>query len=301
MKILVTGGSGLLGSAVSLYFKDYFDVIATYQKHKVAIEGCRSIYLDITDAKATINLINKIKPNFIIHTAALVGINICDKEPELAYKVNVEGTKNIVDASKKTNLKIIYISTDYVFDGKKGMYNESNKVNPINYYGKTKLEGEKLIDIKNNIIIRTSIYGLNIVKVKNNFSSWIIDELSNNKQISVFTDQFNSMMLVNNCAEALKEIVDKDFTGILNIASSERTSKYDFAIKLAEIFDFDKELIKPIKNNEVEGYEKRPSDVSLDVSKAKKKLNSKLLDIKDSLLNMKELKNKNYIKNFKVI
>ena len=299
MKILVTGGSGLLGGAISLYFKDYFDVIATYQKHKVAIEGCKSIYLDITDAKTTINLINKIKPNLIIHAAALVGVNICDKEPELAYKINVEGTKNIVDAAKKANLKIIYISTDYVFDGKKGMYNESDELNPINYYGKTKWEGEKLIDIKTNIIIRTSIYGWNIVKVKNNFSSWIIDELSNNKQINVFTDQFNSMMLVNNCAEALKEIIDKDLTGILNIASSERTSKYDFAVKLAEIFDFNKDLIRPIYNSEVEGYEKRPSDVSLDVSKAKKELNSKLLDIKHGLLKLKELKKECNIKNFR--
>lgn len=301
MKVLVTGGSGLLGSAVSFYFKDYFDVVATYTTHKVMIKDCETIYLDITNEKNTINLIRKVHPDIIVHTSALVGINICEKEKELAYKVNVEGTKNIVDASQYTKSKMIYISTDYVFDGKKGSYKESDKPNPINYYGKTKLEGEKFIDVKNGIIVRTSIYGWNIIKEKKSFSSWIIDELTDNKQINVFVDQFNSMMLVNNIAEALKEIIDKDLNGILNIASSERISKYNFAIKLAEIFDLNKDLINPIKNNDVAGYEKRPLDVSLDIAKAKKLLKTELLDINNSLLMMKELKNNRYLENFRVV
>ena len=301
MKILVTGGSGLLGSAVSLYFKDYFDVISTYTKHKVTINSCETVYLDITGAKNTVNAIKKIKPNVIVHTAALVGITICEKESELAYKVNVEGTKNIVNAAKNTKSKIIYISTDYVFDGKKGMYKESDEPNPINYYGKTKQEGEKLINLKNNVIIRTSIFGWNIVKERKSFSTWIIDELTNNKKINVFFDQLNSMMLVNNCAEALKEIIDKDLTGIWNIASSERISKYDFAIRLAELFNLDKSLMSPIKNNDIAGYEKRPLDVSLDVRKAKKFLKIKLMSVNESLLKMKKLKEYSYLNNFKVV
>ena len=301
MKVLVTGGSGLLGSAISLHFKDYFDVIASYAMHKVMINELETIYLDITDAQDTINLIKKIKPDLIVHTAALVGVNICEREPELAYKINVDGTKNLADAAEKINSKIIYISTDYIFDGKKGMYKESDTPNPINTYGETKLEGEKLIDTNNNVIIRTSTYGWNVIKQKRSFSNWLIDELANKKQINVFTDQVNSMMLVNNCAEALKEIVDKDFSGILNIASSEKISKYQFAIKLADIFNFDKELIKPIKNNEVDGYEKRPLDVSLDISKAKMKLKTKLLNVNDGLLRMKNLKDNGYLSNFKAV
>ena len=177
------------------------------------------------------------------------------------------------------------------------MYKESDKPNPINYYGKTKHKGENFIDTKKNIIVRTSIYGWNVVKERKSFSSWIIEELKNNRKINVFVDQFNSMMLVNDLAEALKELISSDFAGILNIASSERISKYDYAVKLAEIFNFDKHLINPIENQQVLGYEKRPLDVSLDISKAKE-LNLKLLDIRHSLLRMKELEEGNYLKNF---
>jgi len=301
MKVLITGGSGLLGSAISFYFKDYFDVVATYTKHKIMIGSCQSIYLDITDAKNTIDLIRKIKPDIIVHTSALVGINICEKEPELAYKINIEGTKNIVDAANTTKTKIIYISTDYVFNGKKGSYKEEDKPDPINYYGKTKLEGEKLIDTNNNAIVRTSIYGWNIIKERKSFSTWVIDELENNREINVFADQFNSMLLANNCAEALREIIDKDFNGIINITSSERISKYDFAVKLAYIFSLNKELIISVKNNEVGGYEKRPFDVSLNISKAKRELTTKLLDVGHGLLKLKELKDNGYLNNFKVV
>ena len=298
MKVLITGGSGLLGSAVAFHFKDYFDTIFTYTSHEVTINGCKSTRLDIRERKDTLRLIKEINPDVIVHTAALVGMNICEKNQELAFKVNFEGTKNIIDAAN--NSKIIYISTDYVFDGKKGNYKETDGANPINVYGKTKLHGERLIDTEDNVIVRTSIYGWNIIKERKSFSTWVIDELKNSRKLSVFVDQFNSMMLVNNCAEALKEVVEKDIRGILNIASGERTSKYDFAVKCAEVFDFDKKLISEIKNREIGDYEKRPLDVSLDITKAKRLLKTKLLDVNESLSILKKLHRDQYLDNFQV-
>ena len=301
MKVLITGGSGLLGSAISFHFKDYFDIISTYTSHKFAINCCSTIQLDITDPGETADVIKKIKPDVIVHAAALVGVNICEKNPELAYNINVEGTRNIVNAAEKTNSKVIYISTDYVFDGRKGDYDENDKLNPINIYGKTKHEGELLIDAKKHAIVRTSIYGWNIIKDKRSFSTWIIDDLRNNKQINVFMDNINSMILVNNLAEALKEFVDKEFNGVLNIASAQKMSKYEFANELADVFGFDKGLLKPIKNDEAEGSEKRPLDVSLSVSKARRILKTKLPDARESLLRLKQLEDEGYLKNFKVV
>ena len=301
MKVLITGGSGLLGSAISLHFKDYFETVSTYANHRVSIKGCDAIHLDLTDKNNVIDTIQKIKPGIIVHTAALVGVGICENEPELAHRINVQGTNNIVEASKKTNSKIIYVSTDYVFDGKKGNYNEDDKPNPINSYGKTKYEGEILIDTKKHAIVRTSIYGWNIIKDKRSFSTWIIEDLRNNKQINVFIDNINSMMLVNNLAEALKEFIDKDLSGIMNIASSEAKSKYDFAVELADIFKLDKGLIKPIRNDESPGSDKRPLDVSLSTLKARSVLRTKLLNVRESLSRMKELEYQDYLKNFKVV
>ena len=301
MKVLVTGGSGLLGSAISYHFRDYYDVISTYTAHKIGIKGCNTLFMDVTEPSNVLSVIRKIKPDVVVHTAALVGMNICEKEPALADRINVEGTRNIVESCRKSNSKIIYISTDYVFDGKKGNYTEEDKPSPINVYGKTKYRGEVLIDTQKDAIIRTSIYGWNVIKDKRSFSTWIIDDLRNSKQINVFMDNINSMMLVNNLAEALKEFIDKDLNGIMNIASAEIISKYDFALKIADVFELDKELVRPIANGEAPSPDKRPLNVSLSISKARKELKTKLLNVKESLLELKKLEDGNYLENFKVM
>ena len=301
MRIFVTGGSGMLGSAVSLYLKDCFEVYSSYTANRISIKGCKMSYLDITNPKETFESIQKINPDVIIHSSALVGINACEKNPELAHEINVRGTKNIAQASKKTNAKLVYISTDYVFDGIIGMYDEEAKTNPINVYGKTKLEGERFIDVNKNLIVRTSIYGWNIVKNKKSFSTWVIGELGIGNKINVFDDQYNSMMLVNDCAAALKELIEGDFAGVINISSRERISKCDFAVGLAGIFSLDKKLIQPVKNSQMAGWEMRPPDVSLNCAKAKKHLKKELPNIKSGLEKLKMLGDNDYLSDFRVI
>lgn len=297
MKMLITGASGLLGSAASVYFRDYFDVTSTYASHKIGIKGCKTEMLDITDAAGTKEFVSKLKPDVILHTASLVGINLCEKDRELACKINVQGAKNISDAAAMSKSKLAYISTDYVFDGSRGMYSETDSPNPINYYGTTKLEGEKFIDTKRNVIVRTSIYGWNVVSERKSFSTWAIDELKKGSKINLFTDQFNSMMLVNDLAKALKKIIDKDFCGIVNLASTEKISKHEFALELCNAFKLDKSLVNPITLNDMAGKELRPKDTSLDVSKALKELKIKLPDCKSGILQMKKIQ-KDYFGNF---
>ncbi len=241
----------------------------------------------------------KEKPDAVVHCAALVGINACEKDKKFAYKINVEGAKNIAESAHKINSRVIYISTDYVFDGSKGMYSEVDKPSPINYYGESKLEGEQFMNLQRDAIIRTSIFGWNIVPQKKSFSSWIIEELENKKNINVFDDQFNSMILVNNLSQALSEIVEQGHNGILNVASSERISKHEFALKLAKIFNLDSSLINPIKNLGMAGFEKRPHDTSLDISKAKKILKTKLNNMEENIKMLKKLKEENYLNNFR--
>ena len=298
MKILITGGSGLLGSATAAFFKNYYSTFITYTNNKVSIGGCEAYRLDITNKEEVFKVIWAIRPDFIIHTAALTGVGICENNKELAYNINVNGTRHIAEAADKINSRIVHISTDYVFDGKKGMYKETDKPNPLNYYAKTKLEAEKLIN-KNHAIIRTSIYGWNIIKERKNFATFILEGLENNKKIDIFEDQYNAIILANNLAEALKEIVDKNKKGIYNIGGSERQSKYEFALKLADVFELNKGLINPISINDAEDKAQRPPDVSLDSTKAKKELNVKLLNIEEGLELMKKLRDENYLGQFR--
>lgn len=300
MKILITGGSGLLSSATSALFRDYYRTFTTYTNNQVIIEGCDAYRLDITNKEEVFKIVGAIQPDFIIHTAALIGVGICENNKDLAYNINVNGTRHIAEAADKVNSRIIHISTDYVFDGKKGMYNETDKPNPLNYYAKTKLEAEKLIN-RNHTIIRTSIYGWNIIKERNNLGTLILEGLENNKKLNIFEDQYNTIILANNLAEALKEIVDKNKKGIYNIGGSERQSKYEFALKLADVFKLNKSLINPIPLNDAEDKAQRPSDVSLDTTKAKKELDVKLLNVEEGLKLMRKLRDENYLSQFRTM
>lgn len=299
MKVLVTGGSGLLGTSLVSTFSHSTDVSITYNSFQISVDNINSYKLNITDKDRVFNLIEKINPDIIIHTAALTNVEFCEKNPEMALNINVNGTKNISDACRKFDSKMIYISTDYVFDGQNGNYSEKDTPNPINYYGKTKLEGEhavqKLDD--NYLILRTSLYGWNIQN-KLSFAEWIIDNLHQKKKINALTDQYSSLMFANHFSEVILKMINMDLYGLYNIASSEKNSKFIFARKLAEVFDLDETLIIPISTDElskkIDQKAKRPKDVSLNVSKISKKIGP-MPSIYFGLNNMKKVGN-NYQK-----
>jgi len=173
LKILVTGASGLLGSKVVQELQlEGHQVIPT--SHSKSLYPT-SIILDITQNKDVYELITKTKPNIIVHAAAETKVDLCEKQPEYAHKVNVQGTRNIAKACQKAETKLIYISTDYVFNGETGNYIEEDKTNPINTYGLTKLQGERETknNCKNYLILRTSVnFGWH--QHKPNFATWII-------------------------------------------------------------------------------------------------------------------------------
>ncbi|MCK4482941.1 SDR family oxidoreductase, partial [Candidatus Bathyarchaeota archaeon] len=158
-RLLITGASGLLGSEiVQLARKDY-EVIPS---HNTKLFHSDSLRLDITDQKQVSSLFRQLKPDTVIHTAAETSVDRCEIQKELASKINVEGTGNVAVTCSKINAKIVYISTDYIFDGEKRFYTEEDTPNPINHYGITKLKGERQVKkfCKNYVILRTSVlYG----------------------------------------------------------------------------------------------------------------------------------------------
>jgi dTDP-4-dehydrorhamnose reductase len=284
-KLVITGGSGLLGSKiVKLARKDY-EVIPL---HKTKPLHSNSIKLDITDATEVLNLFSKLKLDAVIHTASETNVDKCETEKEHAWKINVEGTRNIALAYRKANAKLVYISTDYVFDGEKGLYNEEDKPNPINYYGVTKLEGENQVihHCKNYAILRTSVlYGWH--PWKQNFVTWTINQLKQNKEITVVEDHYNTPTLADNLAETIIEAVQKDLQGLYHASGSERISRYEFARQIAKTFHLDPGLIKPIKMRQLTAWTaKRPKDSSLNTNKIQKQLKTKPLNITEGLNKM---------------
>ena len=287
MRRLLIVGSGLLGENLAKIAANEFTTFTTYNDHPLDIEGCKSYYLNIINRGDVTTLVQKLKPDYIVHTAALTNVDACETHKEDAFKINVNGTKHIAEASKEINAKLVYVSTDYVFDGEKGMYKEDDPTNPIDYYGETKLEGENIVkDLREYIIDRPSVlYGWNSVRL--NFVTWVIAELRKGNEINIVKDQFNTPTLADNLAELISELIERGESGLFHVCGSERINRYDFAIKIAAIFDLNKELIKPIASDQLNWIAKRPMDSSLDTSKISRI--QKPLNIEEGLKRMKDL------------
>ncbi len=282
--ILITGGGGLLGSKLATTLSDKYKTFTTYNTHTIGLRNSCSFYLDITNKKEVQKLIRELSPDVIIHTAALTDVDYCETNKKDAWSVNVEGTGNIAEASKRADSKFVYISTDYVFNGREGLYKEDDQPNPINYYGKTKLEGEKLVQkLDDHIIARTSVlYGWHS---KLNFVTWIIQELKQEHRIDIVKDQFNSPTLADDLVDMILKLIETEKEGIFHVSGSERISRYDFAKKIAGIFELDANLINPITSDELNWIAKRPLDSSLDVSKIS--IIKRPLNIEEGLKKMK--------------
>lgn len=247
-----------------------------------------TISLDITKEKEVLDKLTYLNPDVVIHSAALTQVDYCEENHALAWKVNVKGTCNLVNICEKLGARLIYVSTDFVFDGSKGMYSEDDKPNPLNYYAYTKLKGEEIVK-KSELefaIARVSVlYGWHN---RTGFVNWVINELQKNHTIKVVDDHYNSPTLANNAALAILRIIEKNKTGIYHTAGSERISRFQLALNIARVFELDETLIKPVSSSELKQKAKRPRDSSLSVNKVRRDLKIRMLDTKKGLKIMKE-------------
>lgn len=299
LNILITGASGLLGSKLTeILIKNGYKVYAGYNVHK-PLSGI-PIKFDVSNEKEVEKAFRNVGPRIVIHAAALTNVDICEVNRELAWRINVEGTENIVKLSKEYNVFLIYVSTDYVFRGDKGLYSEEDEPDPINYYGFTKLKGEEKVrkGVDEYCIVRTSvIYGSVPATGKINFVLWILEKLRKGETVKIVTDQWNSPTFNTNLAEMMLEILKRKLIGLYHLAGATRINRYNFAKLIAQIFNLDKNLILPTTSDKIQWIAKRPTDSSLNVSKAFKILHNKPLNIKESLEKLRrEFKEKYYLR-----
>lgn len=292
MRLLITGASGLLGHKIAqLALSKGHEIYSIYKEHPTNLG--LPIRLDLTDQNKVPRLINNVKPEAIIHTAAYTNVDGCETHKDLAWKINAEATKHIAIASANIDAHLTYVSTDYVFDGKQGSYSEEDEPNPISYYGYTKLKGEEFVGKynKESCIARTSViygWGAHAQKNRFNFATWLINSLKQGKEVKILTDQYVSPTLNTNLAEMLLEIAEGRITEILHTAGATRASRQEFALSLAQVFNLSANLIKPARVSEIPWKAKRPKDSSLSTSKASLILNSKPLKLDGALQKMRE-------------
>ena len=267
-RLLITGGSGFLGSDIARSTIKGFKVYATYYTTPVQIAGCSFVPLDIRNREQTFSSLKEIKPDLVIHTAALVDVDYCEEHSEEAWSINTEGTENVALATREVGAKLVYISTDSVFDGEKGMYGEEDVPHPLNVYARTKLEGEARVRccLPESIIIRTAFYGWGFPG-KHSLADWLITQLKRGEKPKMFTEVLFSPIPINVLVAAMLEMCGKNLSGLYHVGGRERCSKYTFGLELARAFGFNESCIQPSTRAEAQLKAPRPKDISLNVNK----------------------------------
>jgi len=286
MKFLVTGSTGLVGSQVVKELVEQGDTVFS-SFHNSKPEHGIPTHMDLNHPDEIENNIQKIKPDAIIHLAALTNVDLCEKEKENAIKINSTATEIISKQAAKQKSFLVYVSTDYVFDGTKGMRKESDMTNPVDFYGKSKLDGEKkIMDLASSwCIARTSTpYGIH--QTQKSFPVWVSENLGKNNSINVVVDQFTSPTYVPNLSRMLIEVATRQIVGIIHLAGGTRISRYEMAEIVADKLILDKKLLKPTTLPEMNWVAKRPKDSSLDVSQAISILQEKPVIIEQGLDNL---------------
>jgi dTDP-4-dehydrorhamnose reductase len=283
VRILITGAGGLLGHALVQQAGDEgYDVCALYHEHEP--EGGRAMRVDITDAKAVNECIQREKPSIIINTASVTDVDLCEREPELATRVNGTAAGFLAEACARVKAFLVQISTDYVFDGSKGNYDENDTPAPVNRYALSKLLGERLVaNYGDSCIARTSVvYGCGR-SYRANFGTWLYDKLSKSERVKVVMDQFASPTLNTNLASMTMELAKRRMQGIVHVAGATRASRYEFATRLAEELHADPNLLAPVNARSSGWIARRPLDSSLNVSKAMGLLKSKPVGLDEGI------------------
>lgn len=235
---LVIGASGLVGSEL---MKQLNDAVGTYCNNKQD----SLVHLDISDEMSVYKLISKLQPKIIYMPSSLTHVDYCEENPDKSYLINVLGTKYVVGIAKKIKAKIVFFSTDYIFDGVHGSYYETDAPNPLNVYGKHKLISEHYIatNINNYLIIRTSwLFGLD--KQKKNFTVRLAENLFKGKEAIIPNDQFGSPTYVPFLVDSILKLNSREKIGIFNIVGPESLNRYNYALMIADVLKIDKTLIK---------------------------------------------------------
>ena len=285
--IFLTGGGGFLGGNILRDVSSKINVIAVdTQKTVINRENISCVVMDLTDTSSLFDILNKSKPDVIIHTAAISDIDFCEANQDIAKKVNVDVTKALVDYCSANDMKMIYFSSDSVFDGKKGGYKAEDKPEPLQYYGRTKVIGEQYVTNnlrKWNIIRPSLIMGLPIHDFGNSFLWRMIKDMKADKAVAFPQEEIRSPVDAVTLSNAVLELADSDINGIFHLSGNTRLSRYDMAKRICRYMKYNEDLVVPKKPVVATGRAARPSNVTLDNTKTTLELKTPMRSLEEGL------------------
>jgi dTDP-4-dehydrorhamnose reductase len=299
--ILVTGASGLLGGNLCYLFNSKgFNVTGVTNRQKVGIPNVSMINVQEIDRAHT-------EFEFIIHCAAMTNVDECEKNPTEAYEVNVNFTESLIDFANKKNALLIHISTDAVYKDGPQPRHEKTAVEPLNIYARTKLQAEERVlqNANDFFVFRTNLFGYNILN-KFSLAEWVYYNVSSGTTISGFYDVFFSPILVNDLFDVIVHLINNRngiTNEVLNVGSAKGFSKYEFAVRIANLFGLDSSLIRKTSVADFGFTAPRTNNTLMDCKKFETSFNYKLPSLEEGLQKFYDLHQQGYpqlLKNFNI-
>ncbi|HEY1024215.1 MAG TPA: SDR family oxidoreductase [Sphingobacteriaceae bacterium] len=289
--ILVTGSNGLLGQKITervLKEKDVNLVATSRGENRYPFKGAY-VYepLDISDADAVHEVLQKYSPDSVIHTAAMTNVDTCEQNQGLCRALNVDAVNHLVKACENLGIHLVHLSTDFIFDGEKGPYTEEDQPNPVSYYGQTKLEAEELIlgSSCRAAILRTIIvYGIVNDMSRSNIVLWAKSALEKGEPINVVNDQWRMPTLAEDLAECCVLAAKKQAEGVFNASGRDLMSIVELVREVADFWGLDKSLIRPISSDSLNQAARRPKRTGFILDKASRELGYKPHSFREGLL-----------------
>jgi len=289
--ILITGSNGLLGQTlVNRLLNSEYKIHAI--SRGINLNQCDFKYydVDITHKNELLQLIDTIKPNYIINAAAMTNVDYCENHQQECDTINVAAVKILIEAAQKHNAHLVHISTDFVFDGITGHYKEADKTNPLSYYGQSKLKSEKLFEntsISYTILRTILVFGFLPHLKQKNILLWLLEKMANKTPLTMVDDQLRMPTYVEDLASASIAAVQTKQNGLYHISSSELMNMYDLTLAVADVFGYDTDLITAIPTEKLHQPAKRPKITGFDISKAQNDLNFTPKSFKSALQEVK--------------
>jgi len=290
--ILITGGTGLLGVAIQRTEVNNINGFSIYYPERRLVSNLPFSILaaDVTDKEQMRKVFEWAKPDIVIHTAGIGSVDFAEKNRDIARTINIGGTQIIIDLCIEHNARLIYVSSNAVFDGETPLYNELSPVNPINYYGMLKVEAEELVKSSLNdwtIVRPILMFGWHYPGERENPVTWWLDTLRKGLPLKVVDNVYSKPLYAKFCAEVIWKIIDKGLGGIFHIAGFDHVSLYQFSVMTAEVFGLDSSLIEPVPDTYFPEIAPRPRDTSFDTYKIENELGLKPPRLEECLQHMK--------------
>ena len=267
-RVLITGASGLLGSNLAFALRERFDITGVYHSHAITIEGCRCLKADLGDIGRVRSLVHGLKPDIVIHTAALADVDRCEQNPQEARQLNVKATRHLTEALEGTAAKFVYISSDMVYDGRKSPCHEEDVPGPCNQYGLTKLEGEQAaMGFPGALALRTNFFGWSLFEEKRSLALWLMGELRLGKPVKGFNDAVFSSIYTMDLSLLLERLLQAGAQGVYNLGCCDSMTKYDFLVCVARNLGLDGARIQPVSMDSIAFRTPRSKNLALDTTK----------------------------------